>query len=235
MQSRLVREDSCDAMQLPIYLDNVQKVGRHDCGFVPLSSVSCGLNSAIQMDTTDVASNLSAGAVHAPCRLPRPLAAPTADCRLLLLPCADVTRVNSAHQNDRHPTTIVTRPPHRQRAMAVGRVDAVVQSTDKNFLVPVGGAVVCGPDASFIEQVCGRVWGESATALTITERGLAPGKGKRISVLLCRCEIRPVLAPLVKPLVLVVPYLAALRAASPSPWVCCDWPAGRELPAARAL
>eukprot|EP00752_Nemacystus_decipiens_P001780 g1720.t1 len=39
------------------------------------------------------------------------------------------------------------------RAMSVGRVDAVVQSTDKNFLVPVGGAVVCGPDAAFIEQV----------------------------------------------------------------------------------
>ncbi|CAM9320260.1 unnamed protein product, partial [Hapterophycus canaliculatus] len=39
------------------------------------------------------------------------------------------------------------------RAMAVGRVDAVVQSTDKNFLVPVGGAVVCGPDSAFIEQV----------------------------------------------------------------------------------
>lgn len=37
--------------------------------------------------------------------------------------------------------------------MTVGRVDAVVQSTDKNFLVPVGGAVVCGPDAAFIEQV----------------------------------------------------------------------------------
>eukprot|EP00903_Cladosiphon_okamuranus_P005368 g5361.t1 len=39
------------------------------------------------------------------------------------------------------------------RAMSVGRVDAVVQSTDKNFLVPVGGAVVCGPDVAFIEQV----------------------------------------------------------------------------------
>ena len=24
-----------------------------------------------------------------------------------------------------------------------GRVDAVVQSTDKNFMVPVGGAIVC--------------------------------------------------------------------------------------------
>ena len=39
------------------------------------------------------------------------------------------------------------------RAMSVGRVDAVVQSTDKNFLVPVGGAVVCGPDDAFIQQV----------------------------------------------------------------------------------
>jgi O-phospho-L-seryl-tRNASec:L-selenocysteinyl-tRNA synthase len=29
------------------------------------------------------------------------------------------------------------------KAWTVGRVDAVVQSTDKNFMVPVGGAVVC--------------------------------------------------------------------------------------------
>jgi len=29
------------------------------------------------------------------------------------------------------------------KAWTIGRVDAVVQSTDKNFLVPVGGAVVC--------------------------------------------------------------------------------------------
>lgn len=43
------------------------------------------------------------------------------------------------------------------RAMAVGRVDAIVQSTDKNFMVPVGGAVVCGPDPSFIEQARGAV------------------------------------------------------------------------------
>ncbi|CAM9099351.1 unnamed protein product [Chrysoparadoxa australica] len=39
------------------------------------------------------------------------------------------------------------------RAIAVGRVDAVVQSTDKNFLVPVGGAIVCGPDKEFISAV----------------------------------------------------------------------------------
>ena len=32
-----------------------------------------------------------------------------------------------------------------EMAWGAGRVDAVVQSTDKNFLVPVGGAVVAGP------------------------------------------------------------------------------------------
>lgn len=37
--------------------------------------------------------------------------------------------------------------------MTIGRVDAVVQSTDKNFMVPVGGAIVCGPDPNFIEKV----------------------------------------------------------------------------------
>ena len=35
-----------------------------------------------------------------------------------------------------------------------GRVDAVIQSTDKNFMVPVGGAVIAaGPNSSLIEAV----------------------------------------------------------------------------------
>ncbi|TYZ63309.1 hypothetical protein PybrP1_005941 [[Pythium] brassicae (nom. inval.)] len=38
-------------------------------------------------------------------------------------------------------------------AMRVGRVDAVVQSLDKNFLVPVGGAVVCSPDTDIVARV----------------------------------------------------------------------------------
>ncbi|XP_071549264.1 O-phosphoseryl-tRNA(Sec) selenium transferase [Panulirus ornatus] len=42
---------------------------------------------------------------------------------------------------------------HIQQAVRVGRVDAFVQSTDKNFMVPVGGAVIAGFDAKFIEQV----------------------------------------------------------------------------------
>ena len=39
------------------------------------------------------------------------------------------------------------------RAMRVGKVDVVVQSTDKNFLVPVGGAVVAGADKAVIEAI----------------------------------------------------------------------------------
>ena len=36
-----------------------------------------------------------------------------------------------------------------------GRVDAVVQSTDKNFMVPVGGAIVAAgkPDPSLVNAV----------------------------------------------------------------------------------
>jgi len=39
------------------------------------------------------------------------------------------------------------------RACRVGRVDCVVCSTDKNFLVPVGGAVVGGPDAAVVDRI----------------------------------------------------------------------------------
>jgi len=41
----------------------------------------------------------------------------------------------------------------RCQAQRVGRLDAFVQSTDKNFLVPVGGAVVAGFDTSLIEKI----------------------------------------------------------------------------------
>lgn len=42
---------------------------------------------------------------------------------------------------------------HIQQAAKVGRVDAFIQSTDKNFMVPVGGAVVAGFDAQFMENI----------------------------------------------------------------------------------
>lgn len=35
----------------------------------------------------------------------------------------------------------------------VGRIDAFVQSLDKNFMVPVGGAVIAGFNESFIQEI----------------------------------------------------------------------------------
>lgn len=39
------------------------------------------------------------------------------------------------------------------QAHRIGRVDAFVQSTDKNFMVPVGGAVVASSSEAFIKDV----------------------------------------------------------------------------------
>ncbi|OWY94982.1 O-phosphoseryl-tRNA(Sec) selenium transferase, partial [Phytophthora megakarya] len=38
-------------------------------------------------------------------------------------------------------------------AMRTGRVDAVVQSLDKNFMVPVGGAIVCSASREVVDRV----------------------------------------------------------------------------------
>ncbi|PNF28476.1 O-phosphoseryl-tRNA(Sec) selenium transferase [Cryptotermes secundus] len=40
-----------------------------------------------------------------------------------------------------------------QEAARKGRVDAFVQSTDKNFLVPVGGAIIAGFDKGLVERI----------------------------------------------------------------------------------
>lgn len=40
-----------------------------------------------------------------------------------------------------------------QQAARVGRIDAFVQSLDKNFMVPVGGAIVAGFDDIFIQEI----------------------------------------------------------------------------------
>jgi O-phospho-L-seryl-tRNASec:L-selenocysteinyl-tRNA synthase len=39
------------------------------------------------------------------------------------------------------------------RACRSGRVDAIIQSTDKNFLVPVGGSIVASPNPHFIKSL----------------------------------------------------------------------------------
>lgn len=54
------------------------------------------------------------------------------------------------------------------RACAVGRVDAVVCSTDKNFLVPVGGALVLSPDEKVVASV-GKVYPGRASGAPVLD------------------------------------------------------------------
>lgn len=54
-----------------------------------------------------------------------------------------------------------------QEAMAVGRVDAFVQSTDKNFLVPVGGAIVASQSEDFIRGVAQTYPGRASSSPTV--------------------------------------------------------------------
>ena len=39
------------------------------------------------------------------------------------------------------------------QASRKGRLDAFVQSTDKNFMVPVGGSIIAGYSKEFIEKI----------------------------------------------------------------------------------
>lgn len=49
-------------------------------------------------------------------------------------------------------------------AIDAGRVDAIVQSTDKNFLTPVGGAIVASPNEEFLDEVSGVYAGRASAA-----------------------------------------------------------------------
>ena len=53
-------------------------------------------------------------------------------------------------------------------AVDAGRVDAIVQSTDKNFLTPVGGAIVASPNDEFLDAVS-EVYAGRATAAPIAQ------------------------------------------------------------------
>jgi len=54
------------------------------------------------------------------------------------------------------------------RACVVGRVDAIVCSTDKNFLVPVGGAIVISPSKMIIKEI-GKIYAGRASATPIID------------------------------------------------------------------
>jgi O-phospho-L-seryl-tRNASec:L-selenocysteinyl-tRNA synthase len=53
-------------------------------------------------------------------------------------------------------------------SMDAGRVDAIVQSTDKNFLTPVGGAIVASSNEEFLEDVS-KAYAGRATAAPIVQ------------------------------------------------------------------
>jgi O-phospho-L-seryl-tRNASec:L-selenocysteinyl-tRNA synthase len=67
-----------------------------------------------------------------------------------------------------------------QTAAIKGRVDAFVQSTDKNFMVPVGGSIIAGFDKTFIDDISkfypGRASASPSLDLLITL--LSVGKNK---------------------------------------------------------
>jgi O-phospho-L-seryl-tRNASec:L-selenocysteinyl-tRNA synthase len=53
-------------------------------------------------------------------------------------------------------------------AVDAGRVDAIIQSTDKNFLTPVGGAIVASPNKEFLDAVS-ETYAGRATAAPIAQ------------------------------------------------------------------
>lgn len=55
-----------------------------------------------------------------------------------------------------------------RQSIDAGRVDAIIQSTDKNFLTPVGGAVVATPDSTIIDAI-GQSYAGRANAAPIVE------------------------------------------------------------------
>lgn len=65
-----------------------------------------------------------------------------------------------------------------------GRIDCFVQSTDKNFLVPVGGAIVAGPNSLIVDKVAGMYPGRASMSplldLFITLLSLGSNGWKRI-------------------------------------------------------
>ena len=58
-----------------------------------------------------------------------------------------------------HPTSPPSSHP-LHKAHRIGRVDVFVQSTDKNLLVPVGGAIVASSNEPFIQAVAQTYPGE---------------------------------------------------------------------------
>lgn len=77
-------------------------------------------------------------------RVPDPVVSVASLCKRLALPLV----INNAYGLQCSKIT-----HNLSEAIRTGRVDAIVQSTDKNFLVPVGGAVVASPTKGVIKAI----------------------------------------------------------------------------------
>ena len=53
-------------------------------------------------------------------------------------------------------------------AIDAGRVDAIIQSTDKNFLTPIGGTIIASPSESFVQEIS-QCYAGRATAAPIIQ------------------------------------------------------------------
>ncbi|XP_066576887.1 O-phosphoseryl-tRNA(Sec) selenium transferase isoform X2 [Amia ocellicauda] len=71
-----------------------------------------------------------------------------------------------------------------QQGARVGRIDAFVQSLDKNFMVPVGGAIIAGFDEAFVQEISrmypGRASASPSLDVLITLLTLGTGGYRRL-------------------------------------------------------
>lgn len=78
-------------------------------------------------------------------------------------------------------------------AMVQGRLDAFVQSTDKNFMVPVGGAIIASNDTKFIDNIAATYAGRASISpiLDLFITLLSMGSKKWTSLLQERSNLVP--------------------------------------------
>ena len=91
-------------------------------------------------------------------RVPDPVISVASLCKRLALPLV----INNAYGLQCSKIT-----HNLSEAIRTGRVDAIVQSTDKNFLVPVGGAVVASPTKGVIKAISELYPGRASAATAL--------------------------------------------------------------------
>jgi len=110
-----------------------------------------------QLDLSTVLCVCLTASCFAP-RVPDPVVAVASLCKRLDLPLV----INNAYGLQCSKIT-----HDLSEAIRTGRVDAIVQSTDKNFLVPVGGAIVASPAKGVIKAISELYPGRASAATAL--------------------------------------------------------------------